>query len=264
MQVTDWPLEQGREFNSEHFTEEELTDAQRLNVWLRDKGEEDPYPTWDYGYTFYECKTLQELKQAFLYGNWSIRQCFTFKNLAFVNQVNAGDEWWTVKKLNGVVLAFESISMIPVIRKAEGYFEDYINQLLKASYTDCRTLNYTDEEFEDKWRGPLPGDAVLIINTDDSLIEEESIGIIEGMVGEKRPEYLVCFNARTHWQDETGVVSCSGGPGFYIEASKLKPTGKKVEINTWYFPNNFWGAHLGEDKKRRVNLFKYDRSEKEK
>lgn len=153
-QIT-WVLEEGREFESEFFTEEELTEKQQENIWLKRFGEifrDNPFAEDDYQYCYYECKTLEELKQVFLYGNWAIRQCFTYKNLAFINQVNAGDEWWTVKKFeDGRLLSFESVTFQAVIQHGEGYFEDYINQMLKATYEQCRKLEYTDKEFEDKW-----------------------------------------------------------------------------------------------------------------
>ncbi len=150
-----WPLENSREFASEFFTEEELTEKQQKNTWLRRGGpDEDPdyFPTYDYSYTYYECLTVEELKKACLYGNWAIRQCFTYRNLAFINQINAGDEWWTLKKFeDGRLLAFESCSMAAIIEQHEDYFEDYISQLLKATHHQCRHLEYLDDEFKEKY-----------------------------------------------------------------------------------------------------------------
>jgi len=241
--MTDnWPLDNDRKFESEHFTIEELTKKQQENDWLRNRDEEDgiyaDYPTNDYSYWAYECMTIDELRRALLYGNWPIRGCFTYKNLAFINQINAGDEWWTLKKFgDGRLLAFESITMIRIInhetktwtkdyntsvfedgeryrvisrRAAEehaevmtkrfhaltdffsantaalraapdyvnkearyrvgapkdekkdfgmyfidiapDYFPDYIEQLLKATYDQCNRTDYTDDEFNEKYR----------------------------------------------------------------------------------------------------------------
>ena len=225
-----WPIDNNRKFESKHFKIKELTKKQQENDWLRNRDAEDgiyaDYPTYDYSYGAYECMTIAELKHAFLYGNWSIRQCFTYKNLAFINQINAGDEWWTLKKFeDGTLLSFESITMIRTInheveswtqdfrchesedvdgrfriilrgdaeRKAEemtkhfhekhplyanktarykvgepqnqsydfgiyfvdiaeGYFPEYIEQLLNATYEQCRKLEYTSEEFNRKWK----------------------------------------------------------------------------------------------------------------
>jgi len=244
----DWPLEPGRKFESEFFTKEELTAKQQENDWLRNRDAEDgvytEYPTYDYSYNiYYECMTIEELKRAFLYGNWAIRQCFTYKNLAFINQINAGDEWLTLKKFeDGRLLDFESITMIRTInhemrrwvedfntseyedgkrfrvirpwvakehaealtvefhlgapvmglavprlrsenpsyrykearyevgpskdkRKDVGiyfvdvptdYFPEYIEQLLKATYDQCKRLEYTSDEFKEKYRDDAP------------------------------------------------------------------------------------------------------------
>ncbi len=47
----EWPLEQNRKFESEFFTEEELTAKQQENDWLRNRDVEDgvytEYPTHD-------------------------------------------------------------------------------------------------------------------------------------------------------------------------------------------------------------------------
>lgn len=153
-----WPLEQGREFASEFYTEEELTEKCQENQWLRlggpDKEPDAPgfwYPSYDYGYCYYACKTVEELKKVFLYGNWSIRQGFVYKSLAFINQVNAGDEWWTLKKFpDGEILAFESCTMTAIINHGE--FEDYIAQMLKATREQCRKLEYLDDDFVKRYR----------------------------------------------------------------------------------------------------------------
>ncbi|WP_241670115.1 hypothetical protein [Bacillus cereus] len=65
-------------------------------------------------------------------GNWSIRQGFALQNLLFVNQINAGDEWWTIrKKKDGNLIAFESISFQSMIeRMGEGPVAVYIKFLL--------------------------------------------------------------------------------------------------------------------------------------
>jgi len=128
----DWPLDtRRRRFESKHFTLEELTKKQQENHWLRNRDAEDgvytEYSTHDYTYTAYECFTINELKKAFLYGNWAIRQCFTYKNLAFINQINAGDEWWTLKKFeDGTLVAFESVTMVAVINyEIKNWVRDY-------------------------------------------------------------------------------------------------------------------------------------------
>lgn len=153
----EWPLEQKRKFKSEFWTKKEITEKMQQNPWLKRGGvdfEEDPFMESDYVFgNYYVCETLEELKKAFLYGNWAIRQGFIYQSLALINQINGGDEWWTIKKFpDGEIIAFESCSMKRIIEsEPEGYFEDYINQMLKATKEKCRKLEYCDEEFDKKY-----------------------------------------------------------------------------------------------------------------
>ncbi len=128
----NWPLEQGRKFESKFFTVEELTAKQQENSWLRNRDAEDgvftDYPTNDYKYdACYECLSIEELKKAILQGNWAIRQCFTYLRLAFINQINAGCEWWALKKFeDGRLLGFDSMSMTRIINhERKTWTEDY-------------------------------------------------------------------------------------------------------------------------------------------
>lgn len=46
------------------------------NIWLKRGGvmfEDDPFAEFDYEYSFHRCSSLEELKNKFLQGNWSIR-----------------------------------------------------------------------------------------------------------------------------------------------------------------------------------------------
>ena len=142
---------------------------------------DDPMAELDYKYCFTECKTLDELKEYFLRGNWAIRQGFTYKSLAFINQENGGDEWWTVKKFpDGQLVSFESISMRhiltscshPILKNPESWrkfdcsdykrfecqkkgfckykglthdhlnFQQYIERMLIATKEQCLKLTY--------------------------------------------------------------------------------------------------------------------------
>jgi len=132
------------------FKEKELIKICQENPWLKTFGvefAEDPFMELDYKYCFTECKTIEELKANFLRGNWAIRQGFIFKNLAFVNQINGGDEWWTLKKFeDGETIAFESISFRHIIKQGRTWdgstFEQLIERLLKATKEQGKTLNY--------------------------------------------------------------------------------------------------------------------------
>jgi len=72
-------------------------------------------------------------------------QPFYFKNLCFINQINAGDEWLVIR--DGI--AFESLTA-----GAMGYeeFRDWIKCVMNATDEDLKTLEYTSEEYEIKHR----------------------------------------------------------------------------------------------------------------
>ncbi|CAG0970895.1 MAG: hypothetical protein OIN86_10195 [Candidatus Methanoperedens sp.] len=77
---------------------------------------------------------------------------------------------------------------------------------------------------------PMPGELVRIINSKDCLIKEGSFGVIEGIVGQRRDEYLVCFNAYSTFKEDS--VSSSGGPAYMIKTSDLVAA---VGTKEWYF-----------------------------
>lgn len=79
---------------------------------------------------------------------------------------------------------------------------------------------------------PMPGNLVRIFNSQDCLIKDSSFGVIEGIVGEFRDEYLVCFNAYSVFRDKD-IVSASGGPAFFIKVSELKETAETKERPFW-------------------------------
>jgi hypothetical protein len=105
---------------------EELVQKCQENPWLKRGGipfEDDPPMELDYGYVFTEVQTVEQLVERLSQGNWAIRQGFVYKNLALINQVNGGDEWWAVRKLpDGRLQAFESISFERAIER--GHFSD--------------------------------------------------------------------------------------------------------------------------------------------
>ncbi len=109
---------------SKQFTqqEQEIIQACQSNVWLSDWGE---YLPIDYDYGFKEFETPEALKEFFEDGNWGIRTGAIFGDLAFVQQVNGGDEWLSLKKEEGAYHAFESISFERIIQKEGdvGFYE---------------------------------------------------------------------------------------------------------------------------------------------
>lgn len=115
------------------------------NFWLKRGGlpfEDDPFMELDYDYSFVEIKTVSVLKMYFEHGNWAIRNGVVYKDLVFINQVNAGDEWWTLKKSGEDYIPFESITFSGHIRR--GDFEKFIRQLHCATVEQCKTLTYSE------------------------------------------------------------------------------------------------------------------------
>ncbi|MEZ2334709.1 hypothetical protein AB6735_03705 [Mucilaginibacter sp. RCC_168] len=80
--------------------------------------------------------TLQQLELIFQYGNCCLGQGYYFKNLCFINQINGGDEWLTIKN----DYAFESITFERIIN--DGEFEAYLKRLLDATKEQCINLQY--------------------------------------------------------------------------------------------------------------------------
>lgn len=78
---------------------------------------------------------------------------------------------------------------------------------------------------------PMPGDLVMILNSGDSLVKDRSLGVIEGIVGQYRDEFLVCFNDSTFNDGE--IVNASGGPAYLIDSSRLKPSPRIVNKLFW-------------------------------
>jgi hypothetical protein len=106
-------------------------DIGRKNLWIK--------RAWDPPFnrrSFHVCATIEELKEKLAYTNWSLGTAFAFEDLCFINQVDGGDEWLTIR--HGV--AFESITFRYIIERHE--FEGYILRLLAATPEQCKTLTY--------------------------------------------------------------------------------------------------------------------------
>jgi uncharacterized protein DUF3846 len=123
-------------------------DEELLNQWLQ-IGQENPWikhaddPPFTKG-SFYGCQSVDELEERLSFTNWSLGTAFHYRDLCFINQVDGGDEWLTIKSFRdqgkATSLAFESITFGQFIE--EGRFKDLIERLLKASREDCRRLTY--------------------------------------------------------------------------------------------------------------------------
>jgi len=111
-------------------------------------------------------KELPELKKFFKQGNWCLGQAIMYKSLCFMQQVNGGDEWLTMKLFSdGIVRSFESITFEPMANDyepKESYscytkdetFEEYVARLLEARVVKSKTTGneiviYGKEEIEE-------------------------------------------------------------------------------------------------------------------
>jgi hypothetical protein len=111
-----------------------------IEEWLR-IGLENPWiaASCDPPFTresFHECYTLIELEDRIGHGNWSVGVAFFYRDLCFINQVDGGDEWLTIR--HGI--AFESITVGPIIER--GRFVSLVRRLLAATKQQCQELTY--------------------------------------------------------------------------------------------------------------------------
>ena len=97
------------------------------NIWLSN---ERDYPKWDYSYNFTQIDNIKDLFEYFQRGNRAIRAGVLFEDLAFVNQVNAGDEWLALRDYIDEWKTFESISFEYIASKGFDYFKEYIGNII--------------------------------------------------------------------------------------------------------------------------------------
>ena len=124
------------------------------NGWLKVVGydwQDDPFLE-EYPYEFTRIDDINALREHFGRGNWAIRQGVVFDDLAFINQANGGDEWWTLKRDGEEWVAFESTSFAYVIEaKGRAAFETLVRSMQLATPAQCMTLDYYDENASAKW-----------------------------------------------------------------------------------------------------------------
>jgi hypothetical protein len=121
-----------------------LIKACQENAWLK-VGDADFEPDGfccehDYPYSLERYDDVDMLERFFAHGNWSIRAAVQHHDLIFVNQVNGGDEWWTLKIDGDQLVPFESITFCHTI--ARGEFRSYIQRLRDATVEQCKNLAF--------------------------------------------------------------------------------------------------------------------------
>lgn len=108
----------------------------RQNPWIREAN--DPPFT---ELSFHVCEDEDELVERLLHGNWCLGQAFVLGDLCFINQVDGGDEWLTIKGNT----AFESITMqthSETRGAAEARLRNILRRINAASEEQCKKLEY--------------------------------------------------------------------------------------------------------------------------
>lgn len=124
-----------------------LTPEQRelVAAWL-EIGHRNPWicQAYDPPFTvlsFYFCQGVHELVEQLLHGNWCLGQAFALGEVCFINQVNGGGEWLTIKGHT----AFESITA-PLPGKppaaAKERLSATVERIQRATEEQCRELRY--------------------------------------------------------------------------------------------------------------------------
>jgi hypothetical protein len=103
----------------------------RENPWIREA--DDPPFTPD---SFLGCYSIVELEERLGHGNWAVGTAFYYRDLCFIQQVEGGDEWLTIR--HGV--GFENVTVGPSVE--DGSFGSLVTRLLTASREQCRRLEY--------------------------------------------------------------------------------------------------------------------------
>lgn len=90
--------------------------------------------------SFVRCDSIDELVAHFKAGNWSLGNAFYLKDLCFIQQVNAGDEYLAMK---GDV-PFDSVSCQFWVSKNEDEFRRFLTNVLNASSDQVKSMTHAD------------------------------------------------------------------------------------------------------------------------
>ena len=106
------------------------------NQWIREAWD----PPFD-ALSFCICKDIDDLAERILQGSWCLGQAYVLDDICFINQVNGGDEWFTIK--GGT--SFESITMQTFDEsheKAGIRLRETIARIRAATEEQCKKLDY--------------------------------------------------------------------------------------------------------------------------
>jgi len=90
--------------------------------------------------SFLECKEgIPELTYRLcLHGNWSLGSAFWFQDVCFIQQVDGGDEWLTIKGTT----AFESVSAEAIYKKSPDEWAHWLADVYAGPIEACLKLDY--------------------------------------------------------------------------------------------------------------------------
>jgi hypothetical protein len=111
----------------------------KKNPWIREAT--DPPFTIESFSGEADCATVQQLVRSILRGNWCLGTVFHHQDICFINQVDGGDEWLTIKGRT----PFESITFRTfreTHEEAERRASETIERIRKATEEQCRRLAY--------------------------------------------------------------------------------------------------------------------------
>lgn len=137
-----------------------LVEKCQENGWLKVGGfdwQDDPFLE-EYPYEFSRTDSVDRLREALGSGNWAIRQGFCYRDLAFIQQVNGGDEWWTLKRDGDEWTGFESWSFGAIDQEPER-FERAMRDMCEATPEQCRSGEWAicTRRLPSRWRSaPRP------------------------------------------------------------------------------------------------------------
>lgn len=98
------------------MNKEELIKVCNRNIWLAEDNEE--YNINDYVFYFLNIQSIDGVIDFFEHGNHAIRTGVIYDGrLALIQQVNGGDEYLAIKRVNGKLVKFESISMELILER---------------------------------------------------------------------------------------------------------------------------------------------------
>lgn len=164
-------------YNMAPVTAEEQESLEAIcqkNGWLKRGGypwQDDPYLE-EHPYEFDRCFSLEDLSDFFKAGNWAIRQGVVYGDLAFIQQVDGGDEWWTLKQDGKSWVPFESFSF----KRIAGDISEltrYVAGMRLATVDECKHLHYLPPKSDMRWTGnafPYLDDGWVAARNDDFRI----------------------------------------------------------------------------------------------